>query len=152
MKYLFLPMFLFLSQITYCCNCNPLGAIDDEQFNSYNIILKGKVTRIAATDFTKTIYVKVESYFKGRLKSTTIKIETPAQSGACGIYPIVGERWLMFASKKGKNYFTSLCTRTKRLNASDYTDAVKKELEFLERKKKGLPGYPEGQSADPVGR
>jgi hypothetical protein len=52
----------------------------------------------------------------------------------CGIFPEIGEQWLIFARKKGNVFYTSLCTRTKNLNpkAWDYNKVfIDDDLKFL---------------------
>ena len=137
MKYFFLFGLLILSQIAYSCSCIPLGPLDDKQYNEYDLIIKGKVVKLIEKQFKRIIYIKVDSYFKGTQKSTTLKIESPRQSGMCGIFPKIGEQWLVFAYKKDNIYNTSLCTRTKTLNpkAWDFRkNEIDEDLKFLKRK------------------
>ena len=88
-------------------------------------------------NFARIIYIKVDTYFKGRQNTTTIKVESPSQSGMCGIFPKIGEQWLVFAYKKGNSYNTSLCTRTKNLNPKAWNfrkDEIDDDLKFLDGK------------------
>ena len=137
MKYILLFSLLLLSRVTYACSCLPLGKIDEKQYNEYDLIIKGKITKLVEKNFTRIIYIKVDKYFKGKLRVTTIKVESPSQSGMCGIFPKIGEEWLVFASKKDNSFNTSLCTRTKSLNpkAWDYRkEEIDNDLKFLEDK------------------
>jgi hypothetical protein len=139
MKYIFLFSLLLLSSVTYSCSCIPLGKIDEKQYNEYDLIIKGKITKLVEKDFTRIIYIKVDKYFKGKLSVTTIKVESPSQSGMCGIFPQIGEQWLVFTYKKDNSFNTSLCTRTKSLNpkakAWDYSkEEIDNDLKFLEDK------------------
>jgi len=137
MKYFFLFGLLLLSGVTYSCSCILLGKIDEKQYNEYDLIIKGKIIRLEEKNFARIIYIKVDTYFKGGQNTTTIKVESPSQSGMCGIFPKIGEQWLVFAYKKGNSYNTSLCTRTKNLNpkAWDFKkDGIDDDLKFLEGK------------------
>lgn len=139
MKYIFLFSLLLLSSVTYSCSCIPLGKIDEKQYGEYDLIIKGKITRLVEKSFSRIIYIKVDTYFKGRENTTIIKVESPSQSGMCGIFPKIGEQWLVFAHKNGNSYNTSLCTRTKNLNpkAWDFKkDEIDEDLKFLESKLK----------------
>ena len=117
--------FFLLSLLTYkpnFCSCAPPGPIDNQQYNKYTLIVKGKVAKVSATKFERTIYLTVEANYKGKGDESTVKIATAKQEGECGIFPKVGEKWLMFAYTDKKGYRTSLCTRTKSMNpkAWDY--------------------------------
>lgn len=100
MKHFLLYSFLFLSQAAYSCTCLSLGTIDKVQYNSYNLIVKGKITNVIDKDFVRFIYIRVDTYFKGKRKAKIIIVESPSQSGMCGIFPKIGEQWLIFARKK----------------------------------------------------
>ncbi len=137
MKYLFLLSFLLLSSITYSCSCIPLGKIDEKQYREYDLIIKGQIIRIVDKNFARIIYIKVEKYFKGKQNITTIKVESPSQSGSCGIFPKIGEQWLVFAYKQSNGYNTSLCTRTKNFNPKAWNfrkDEIEDDLKFLDGK------------------
>jgi hypothetical protein len=137
MNLIFLLLIL-LAQKDDFCSCIPLGPIDDKQYNEYNIIVKGKVVNVSESQFERTIYLKVDTYFKGKQKDSIVIIKSPSQSGECGIFPKVGEIWLMYAYASEKIYRTNLCTRTKNMNpkAWDYRkDELKQDLDFLEAKR-----------------
>ena len=139
MKYFILSILLFLSQVAYSCSCSciPLGSIDEKQYNDYGLIIKGKIDRVLETKFGRIIYIKIDICFKGKQKLVTIKIESPNQSEMCGIFPKVGEQWLIFAYKNGNIYNTNLCTRTKNLNPKAWNfrkEEIEDDLKFLRRK------------------
>ncbi len=155
MKYLFLFSFLLLSRVTYSCSCIPLGKIDEKQYSEYDLIIKGKIIRLVEKNFARIIYITVDTYFKGRQNTATIKVESPSQSGMCGIFPKIGEQWLVFAYKKGDSYNTSLCTRTKNLNpkAWDFKkDEIDDDLKFLEDKLETTAGNIKNNSRKPPRR
>ena len=133
----FLLLFALLMQNSKYCSCIPPGPIDDKQYNEYNLIVEGTVSKLVAKDFERTIYLTVKTYYKGGSKQKIVKITTPSQEGMCGILPNVGEDWLMFAYTNGQNYFTGLCTRTKNMNPKAW-NYKKKEItddkKFLEAK------------------
>ena len=138
MSYLLLLFSLLTHKANYC-SCTPLPPIDDQQYNEYNLIVKGKVIKVLKSNlFEKTIYFKVETHYKGGDSLTTLKVTTPSQEGMCGIVPKVGEEWLMFAYREKKGFRTELCTRTKNLNpkAWDYNKSeVEDDIKFLEAKR-----------------
>ena len=85
------------------------------------------------------ILIKVDTYYKGSQNKDTIKIVSPREAGDCGIFPKVGEHWLMFAYSAGNRFRTNLCTRTKNMNpkAWDYKkDELINDLDFLGNKRK----------------
>ena len=136
MNYLLLLFSLFSHNSNYC-SCIPLGPIDESQYNEYNLIVKGKVSKVVIQSFEKSIYLAVDVYYKGGDKQTTIKITTPSLEGMCGIVPKVGENWLIFAYADEKNYRTELCTRTKNMNPKAWNynkDEIAKDIIFLETK------------------
>jgi hypothetical protein len=99
--------------------------------------VKGKVAKVSVSDFERTIYLTVETFYKGKDGKSTVKIVTPMQEGECGIFPKVGEKWLMFAMAEGKGYRTSLCTRTKNMNPKAWNyrkDEIVDDIKFLEAK------------------
>lgn len=135
--FIFLICTLF-GQIANCCSCSPLGTIDEKEYNQYNLIAKGKISKVVEGRFKRTIYLKVDTYYKGDKREKTITIESPSESGMCGIFPKVGESWLMFAHTSGKAFKTDLCTRTKNMNPKvwDYKkEELREDLAFLEAKK-----------------
>lgn len=137
MRYIFLFGLLLLSLAAAPCSCLSSGKINEEQYNSYNLIITGKVVKLVEKEFNRIIYIKVVKYFKGNKKTTIVKIETPVWQSACGITPKIGENWLLFAYKQGKIYTTNLCTRTKSMNdkAWNYNKSeIDDDLKFLESK------------------
>ena len=139
MKLYLLFLILLFCQKGNCCLCIHPGNIDEKQFHQYNLIFKGKVERIYEKGFERIILLKIKAYYKGKQTSKTIKIISPDQSGTCGIFPKIGEHWLIFAYSSGKTFNTNLCTRTKNMNSKawDYDkDGLKNDLKFLENKRK----------------
>jgi hypothetical protein len=133
----FLFLFSLLMQKSSYCSCIPLGPIDDKQYNEYNLIVEGKVSKVVVQNFERTIYLAAKTYYKGGNSQTIVKITTPSQEGECGIFPKVGETWLMFAYTNGKNYRTELCTRTKNMNPKVWNynkDEIADDKKFLEAK------------------
>lgn len=127
-----------VSHIGNWCSCISLGKIDEEQYNQYDIILKCTVLKITDGEWDKAIRVKVDAYYKGDSKKDTIDIISPVSSGMCGIFPLAGETWLIFANKENGKFRTHLCTRTKTMNpnAWDYNkDELEDDLKFLEAKR-----------------
>jgi len=134
MGYLLLLFGLFANKPN--CSCIPLGPINDKQYEEYDLIAKGKIVKVSVKAWTRTIYLNVKTYYKGK-KQSQIKIITPSTEGMCGIGPHVGEDWLIFAYNENKSYRTELCTRTKNLNpkAWDYNkDEIDNDIKFLEEK------------------
>jgi hypothetical protein len=144
MRFLFfLTILLFNNQIANSCSCIYPGPIDDKQYNEYSLIAKGKIIKVIELKFTRIIHIRLTDIYKGNEKSQIIVIESPSQSGMCGIFPKVGENWLMFAYASGKAYETNLCTRSKNMNpnpnSQDYREEeLKKDLIFLKAKRKPL--------------
>ncbi len=134
----FLLLFTFLTYKPTFCSCLPPGPIDDQQYSEYSLIAKGRVAKVSLSNFERTIYLTVETYYKGKEVQNKIKITTPRQEGMCGIVPKAGEQWLMFAYAEEKDYRTGLCTRTKNMNpkAWDYRkNEIADDIKFLEVKR-----------------
>jgi hypothetical protein len=135
-----LHLFFLLSLLTHnpnYCSCATLEPIDDQQYNKYNLIVKGRIASISLSNFKRTIDLNVETYYKGGQNKTKIKITTQGQESMCGIVPKVGEEWLMFAYADKKGFRTELCTRTKNMNpnAWDYNkNEISEDIKFLEAK------------------
>ena len=128
---------LLTSKLNYC-SCTPLPPIDEQQYKEYDLILKGKVSKISVINSERMIDFAVETFYKGQQNKARIKITTPSQEGMCGIIPKVGERWLVFAYADKNGFHTELCTRTKNMNpkAWDYNkNEVTEDLKFLEAKR-----------------
>jgi hypothetical protein len=137
MKYFILFSLMLISSVTYSCSCIPLGKMDEKQYNRYDLIIKGKIIQLEEKGFTRIIYIKVDTYFKGKLDTTTIQVASPNQSGMCGIFPKIGEEWLVFGYKEGNGFTTSLCTRSKSLNPDKWNfkkNEIEDDLKFLEGK------------------
>ena len=124
--------FLLLSLLTYkpnFCSCVPPGPIDEQQYNEYSLIVKGKVAKVSVSNF--------ETNYKGKDGQSTVKITSPREEGECAIFPKVGEKWLMFAYADGKGYRTNICTRTKNMNPNAWNyrkDEINDDIKFLEAK------------------
>ena len=136
MSFFLILLSLVIPKPNYC-TCVRLGPIDNKQYNSYNLIAKGKVTKMIEKDFERTIYFTVENYYKGGTNLAEIKITTPKEEGECGIITKKGESWLMFTYANGPDYRTTLCTRTKNMNpqAWDYQKSeLLDDIKYLESK------------------
>lgn len=122
------------------CSCIPLPPIDDKQYNDYNLIAKGKVVKITMNNMEENIYFAIDTCYKGDEREKTLKITSPGSEGMCGIFPKVGEDWLMFVHRDGKNYKTHLCTRTKIMNPKAWNyneEELTSDLTFLRAKLTG---------------
>jgi hypothetical protein len=136
-----MSLFLFLSYLLSAksnyCSCLPLPPIDDKQYNECSLIARGKVVKIAFSNLGENIYLALDTCYKGDEKQRTINIISLDSEGICGIFPKVGEQWLVFAYRQGKTYTTNLCTRTKDMNpkAWNYNESVlTNDLKFLRAK------------------
>lgn len=121
------------------CSCLPLGPINDEQYNEYSLIVKGKIKSVKDEKFERVILLSVSTYFKGGSNDSTVTILSPLQSGMCGIFPKEGEQWLMFAYSKDNSYNTYLCTRTKNMNPEAWNykkEEIEGDIGFLMKKLK----------------
>jgi hypothetical protein len=121
----------------FSCSCASLGKINEEQFKSYDLIVKGQIEKVEKGEWIRTIYVRIEQQYKGVIKSELVIIYTPSESGMCGIFPKVGETWLIFAQKDENSYSTILCTRTKNMNPEAWNydkDEIDSDIKYLENK------------------
>ncbi|MBL4752216.1 MAG: hypothetical protein JKY52_01265 [Flavobacteriales bacterium] len=139
MKNTLLILLALISLEGFCCSCIGFGEINEEQYNSYDLIVKGQIEKIEEGAWTRTIYVRIEKEYKGNVKSELVLITSPSQSGICGIFPKTGETWLMYANKSENTYSTDLCTRTKSLNPKAWNynkEEIESDLVFLEKRLK----------------
>ena len=73
------------------------------------MIATGTVERIEfGEEWTKTIFFKIETAFKGAKAGEIIEITTASDGGMCGISAEVGEKWLMYAGKSEEGFSTDL--------------------------------------------
>jgi len=135
MKLIWIFIFLLTFNMGFSCTCESLGKIDKEQFNQYDLIASGKILSVDFGEFTQKIEVGINSVFKGRIKKMTIVLSTSSQSGMCGIFPKVGEKWLIYANGNGYEFSTDLCTRTKNMTRANKRekDIIKDDLTFLKK-------------------
>ncbi len=139
MKYIISLLLLFASFKSFACPCQPLGKINDEQYNKYDFIVKGKIAFTVTKGYIKYIVVNVSKSYKGKVKAQKITIITSAVDGLCGIDASEGEDWLFFGSKIEGSYSTDPCTRTKKVHqkAGDPAgEEIKDDLKYLEKKLK----------------
>ncbi len=131
-------LILLLSNAAYCCSCVPLGKIDDNQYNKYDVIFKGKVLSVKNSGIIKEVVFEVETHFKGGEKMRKLTVNTIAYESACGISPKAGQEWLVFAYKEKNGLQTNLCTRTKNMDSKTWNyrkDELQEDLNYLNEKK-----------------
>ncbi len=135
MKLIWTFIFILTFNIGFSCTCESLGKIDKEQFNQYDLIATGKILSVDFGEFTQKIEVGIHSVFKGRIKKMTIVLSTSSQSGMCGIFPKVGEKWLIYANGNGYEFSTDLCTRTQNMTRANQREKeiIKDDLTFLKK-------------------
>lgn len=133
MIFFLMLLYLLPSKANYC-SCIEPSPIDDRQYNEYGLIAKGKIVKVTMDAFSESIYLSVDTCFKGGATQKTIEITSPASEGMCGIFPQAGEHWLIFAYADGKHYRTNLCTRTKNMNPKSWNyqeETLADDLRFL---------------------
>ena len=135
MKPVLTIMFLLTFYLGYTCSCINLGKIDKEQFESYDLIITGKILNIDFGEFTQKIKIGIHKIYKGKVSNLTITLSSSSQSGMCGIFPKVGEKWLVYANGKKTKFSTSLCTRTQNLTRISNREetTIKEDLIFLKK-------------------
>lgn len=139
MKYVLLTLALCLNIELLGCDCEPLGPINDQQYNSYELIVVGTVKKIVKGDQMNTIILRVKQSYQGAPKERRVSITTPKDYFSCGIAPKRGEAWLIYARKFEGKYTTNECTRSKSLTrkARYYYSSkgvLEGDLAFLEQK------------------
>ena len=133
MKLIWTIILLLTFNIGFSCTCESLGKIDKEQFNQYDLIATGKILSVDLGGFTQKIEVGIHKVFKGKIKKMTIVLSTSSQSGMCGIFPKVGEKWLIYANGNDSEFSTDLCTRTQNMTRANQREKeiIKDDLTFL---------------------
>ena len=139
MRICLIILILFFSNTAYCCSCTPHGELDDQQYNKYDMIFKGKVLSVRKSGIIKVVVFEVETLFKGTGAIRKLTVKTMANESECGISPKAGEVWLIFAYKEKNEYQTNLCTRTKNMNKKAWNYKSKEledDLDYLGQKVK----------------
>ncbi len=126
----------FISFTTgYACTCINLGKIDQKQFNEYDLIATGEILAVDFGEHTQKIEVGIHEVFKGKISKMTIVLSSSSQSGMCGIFPKVGEKWLIYAYGANAEFSTSLCTRTQNMTNANHWNRkiIEEDLIFLKK-------------------
>ncbi|MDN3593471.1 hypothetical protein [Zunongwangia endophytica] len=128
-------IFMLTLNNIYACTCESLGKIDINQFNEYDLIATGKILSVDFGEFTQTIEIGIHKIFKGKVKKMTVNLLSSSQSEMCGIFPKVGEKWLIYANGKDIEFSTDLCTRTQNMTRTNDKEKriIKRDLKFLKQ-------------------
>ena len=106
---------LFAYQVSACiCTCieSEFSIID---YNSAELIVKGKVLKVVSDGETKVITFKIYRSFKGNSKKI-IEIRTLAEGAMCGLDINNQDKWLLFINKKNNMFYVDLCDKNVRYN------------------------------------
>lgn len=136
---LLIACLLALQINTPYCSCVPPPAMSDQQYDEYDLIVKGKIVSLSVKNGSRIISVHVITSYKGNSDKKLVIIKCPEQSGECGIFPKIDEQWLFYAYTNKNTFTTHLCTRTRTMNPKAWgynEEALKDDLEFLEKKTK----------------
>jgi len=135
MKIICTLILLLTFNLGFSCTCETLGEIDREQFNEYDLIATGKILSVDFGEFTQKIEVGIHKIFKGKVKEMTIVLSSSSQSGMCGIFPEIGEKWLIYSKGKDIEFSTDLCTRTQNMTRANDKEkrTIKRDLTFLKQ-------------------
>jgi hypothetical protein len=142
MKYLILICLLIGVKWGNCCDCNRADELNDYEFNSYSLIITGKIIRIENNKGNIFLVIKVETFYKGDTLNRIIKINNPPEA-FCGLSARIGEKWLIYAylfTYKNKTYLrTDICSRSKSFSRRSLCcylkDEMNADLKFLNNKK-----------------
>lgn len=122
----------------FSCSCLEIGKLNDEQYNSYELILMGEVFYIDdSLEFENVFHVKINSLYKGHFSFDTIKIFTPKSSGSCGLFTMVGFNWIFYLTNYSNKYEVSDCSPSKIVvhkSPNNYRKEIKEDLVFLIKK------------------
>jgi hypothetical protein len=131
-KYFSILLLTLSINIAQSCSCLEYGEMDDEQYNSYELIISGKVISVNdSLDFFTFFQVQVYNTYKGHLKKDTINLVTAQNSGMCGIYPKTNQEWLFFGTKSASSFDISSCSRSKIIPPAPKSYLYKEYLEDL---------------------
>ncbi len=106
---------LFAYQVSACiCTCieSEFSIID---YNSAELIVKGKVLKVDHDGETKVITFKIYQSFKGNSKRI-IEIRTLAEGAMCGLDINNQDKWLLFINKRNNRFHVGLCDKNIRYN------------------------------------
>ncbi len=134
MSYLFVLITAFLLNPSEdFCSCLPVGEISEEKYDSYDLILKGRVEK-AREEGKEVIYtVRVEKLYKGEGIQKDIEIRSHQYSSMCGIGFMPGQEWLIYGYKKENYFMTDLFTRSLRMDTERHRDRLNNDLSFLKK-------------------
>lgn len=117
------------SSSAQACSCVGVGPACTEITKEHvQAIFAGKVEAVRAGQpanpadteavfGTVQVTFTVAETFKGTA-SGTVTIRTASSSSACGYHFKTGERYLVYASQRGEEFYTSICSRTMSLAAA----------------------------------
>ena len=141
MKIFFSYILIICTLNSFGCPCKDkdLGELDSIQYDYYDVIFKGEITKVKKGKWSKTTTVKVEKLYKGIKTETTVNILSTGEQGSCTINPKKGEIWLFYGYLKNEQIVTDLCTRSSSLNTNTkntnpLVERAKRDLIFLDKK------------------
>jgi len=130
-----LLFFLLISANIFACTCFH-GKIEKRHYDSAELIIKGKVLKIAYSKISheKIITFEVYKSYKGNSKGI-IEIRTHRDGATCGLPVNNQDKWLLFVYKENNNYNVGLCGKNVRYNKRPSQD--RKSRKMKRRKMKG---------------
>lgn len=135
MMYLLIFINLFMADpAENYCSCLPPEEITSAEVDGYDVILTGRIEG-AREEEGKVVYaVNVSKFYKGWIDKNTVEIVSYSGPELCGIGFVPGDKWLIFANKRGGYYFTDSCSRSKRMGPGEKYE-VREDLKFLIKRK-----------------
>ncbi|OJV51600.1 MAG: hypothetical protein BGO31_00830 [Bacteroidetes bacterium 43-16] len=117
MKTLLINICLFvLSYSAFACDCS----VDDYiNFKKADLVFVGKVIKIENVNEYEInrITLQICEMQKGKIRKKKITIVIPCMNEVCcGVEFILNEKYKVFSVKRGKDYFTNLCSETVKLD------------------------------------
>lgn len=134
MRIAFLLITLLISIPIYpFCSCVELNSLDREEYNNYDLIVRGAVASIDVTeDPLKTITLEVKETYKGEMSEKRVKISTPRRLSYCGLNIGVDDEWIIYAYEKNGIFQTNICTRSTPVPPRDFRgERLEEDLKFL---------------------
>lgn len=124
---LVLSVLAFLPGSAFACKCVPPPAVA-VAFDQAGAVFEGTVTEVP-TGTSEIVTFKVHRGWKGDVKETAA-VKSNAHVNMCAYEFTAGQKYLVYATKDGAEWSTSICSRTK------LARRAKTEMKKLDRLKK----------------
>lgn len=145
-----LLFFLCFSQIyALACSCAPPPRLTEADVLQTGVVFIGKIESVQASEdgFQKVAQFQILESFVTAKKQKTIRIQTPNNSAACGLYFEPGVIWYIWAQEIEPGlFYSNICSRSQQLDGKNEIkpgSRVEHEINIFKqlKKKKGTQTF-----------